>query len=297
MTDRDPFASYRERLAALGFAPRRRLGQNFLLQPELHRVIAETAQVGAADLALEIGAGLGFLTRELARRASHVVAVEVDPRLCTILREDLASLPERDRVELVEADALGPGTTLAPSVLRALDRHLDPPLKVAANLPYVVAGPLLAALCTTSRLPAAMALLLQRELAERLAAEPATPEYGSLSVLVQASYRVRVVRRVGPDVFRPRPLVESAVVELAGRGPPGPGWGAAERVSFGAFVRALFSARRKKARHGLEAAVRAAGGALPATVPFWVQGHLDRRPGELEVAVLLDLWRWAQGRS
>ncbi|MBI5853279.1 MAG: hypothetical protein HZB39_19905, partial [Planctomycetes bacterium] len=85
---RDPFAAYRARLDALGFKPSRRLGQNFLLEPSLHRVIADAAGLLEGDVALEIGAGLGFLTRELAARAAHVVTVEVDPRLARILRED-----------------------------------------------------------------------------------------------------------------------------------------------------------------------------------------------------------------
>src|SRR5690606_23044203 len=89
-TDREPFARYRELLEGLGFRPSRRLGQNFLLEPALHRAVADAAEVRSGDLVLEPGAGLGFLTRELLARTAPVVAVEIDPRLLRVLRAELA---------------------------------------------------------------------------------------------------------------------------------------------------------------------------------------------------------------
>src|SRR5690606_34306023 len=123
MSDADPrapFQRYRELMAAHGFRPSRRLGQNFLLDPSLHRAIADAVEVGAEDFVLEVGPGLGFLTRELLARADRVLAVEIDPRLAAILRGELATLRGGERVELIEGDVLGEGGELAPAVATAL---------------------------------------------------------------------------------------------------------------------------------------------------------------------------------
>lgn len=295
MTEREGFAAYRARLAAVGFRPSRRLGQNFLLQPELHRVIADTAEVGADDVVLEIGAGLGFLTRELARRASRVIAVEIDARLCEILRQELEQMTGGERVVLLHTDVLGGGGELAPEVQRATDGVRG--LKVVANLPYAVTGPVLAALCTGPLLPTRMALLVQLEVAARLAAPPASSEYGSLSALTQSAYDVRMVKRVGRDVFRPRPNVDSGIVQLvATPAHPAPAWSRLQRRSFAAFVRALFSARRKKTRHSLLRAAAAAGATSIDPLAHWPGPiePLEVRPGELDVPTLVALWRTVQ---
>jgi 16S rRNA (adenine1518-N6/adenine1519-N6)-dimethyltransferase len=292
VTRRDPFAAYRERMAEAGFRPSRKLGQNFLLEPELHRLIADVAEVGAEDVVLEIGAGLGFLTRELLRRARLVVAVEIDARLCALLREDIARLPEAGRLVLVHGDVLASGGRLDPRVPAAL-AAAGGQYKVAANLPYAVTGPALAALCTADRLAERMALLVQLEVAERLVAEPGTKEHGGLGVLVQACYEPRLVRRVGREVFRPRPNVDSAVVELAVR-PPGPqgGWQASERASFASFLQTMFSFRRKTVRQGLRLAAEGRRGGVDRARSLTVRPEvLDARPDQLSAPELLDLWQ------
>lgn len=301
MSERDPFAAYRTRMEALGFQPSRRLGQNFLLAPELHRLMADTGAVGPGDIALEVGAGLGFLTRELAARAAAVIAVEIDPRLCQILREDLSRLPGGEKVVLVPGDVLATKSELSPAVADAIALarafHPGAALRVVANLPYAVTGPALAALiCDLEPMPATMAILVQAEVGERLCAAPGTAAYGSLSVLVQARYRPRQVRRVGSEVFRPRPNVESVIVALeAGPqsepGAPVPG----ERRAFANFVRALFSGRRKKIRHSFPLACAAAGlsagpgvtrgDARPAPAPW-----SEMRPVEMSAGAFAELW-------
>lgn len=289
MSERDPFAIYRERLAAVGFRPSRHLGQNFLLQPELHRVIADAGAVSRDDVVLEIGAGLGFLTRELAQRAQKVIAVEIDARLHALLREEVERMPGGDRVRLLHTDVLGGGGQLAASVQRALaEECAGRTLKVIANLPYAITGPVLAALATGDYLPAAMVLLIQREAAERLAAAPGEAAWGSLSLLVQACFTVRIVRRVGREVFRPRPNVDSAIVSLILRPEglwrlPGP-----DRASFAVFVRALFAGRRKKLRHRLTAAATAAGLRCPESALAWPIA--EARPAELDVVAMVQLW-------
>lgn len=287
MTARDPFSTYRERLEALGFRPSRQLGQNFLLQPELHRAIIDAAGLLPDEAALEIGAGLGFLTRELAPRARQVVAVEIDARLLQILQEDRPIWTCGERVQFVATDVLRRGH-LAPEVHTAL-AAVGAPWRLVANLPYSVTGPVLAALCTeVDPLPVGGAVLVQAEAAARFAAAPGSAEWGSLSALVQACFTVKVERKVGSEVFRPRPNVDSAILALRRRQQGGlldeP---AKQRQGFAVFVRTLFTGRRKKARHTVAAAASAAG------LPERALDHplLAERPADLDVDALLALWR------
>jgi len=291
VSERDRFAAYRERLRALGFHPSRRLGQNFLLEPELHRLIADAAEVGGGDVVIEVGAGLGFLTRELARRARAVLAVEIDARLGAVLREEVGAMAGGERVEVVLGDALGARGELAAPLSRAMT-DAEGPVKVVANLPYAVTGPVLAALCTAPRLASRLALLVQLEVAARLAAAPATSEYGGLSALVQSCYQVRLVRRVGREVFRPRPNVDSGVVQLVAEPDrPAAGWPASDRQRFAAFLRALFSSRRKMLRQAVAKAAAATGLAPPEARMALGAEWQTRRPGDLDPAMLAELWR------
>ncbi|MEO6593396.1 MAG: 16S rRNA (adenine(1518)-N(6)/adenine(1519)-N(6))-dimethyltransferase RsmA [Planctomycetota bacterium] len=264
MAERDPFQRYLKRMAAIGFKPSSTLGQNFLLDPSLHRWIADCAGPTAADTVVEIGVGLGFLTRELAVRAGRVVGVEIDDRLLTIAREELA---EHDNVHWVAADALsGPGRTLAPAIGEAARSAVAAGGRClfVANLPYSVSGPLLAELTALEPLPERAVLLVQKELAQRIAARPGTREYGSLAANVQAVYRAQVLRDVAPQVFRPRPKVVSSVLQLDRRAdaPAVLATGEARR-EFGVFVRQLFQQRRKVLRTTLAAAAAAIGKKQP----------------------------------
>ncbi|MFN9755083.1 MAG: 16S rRNA (adenine(1518)-N(6)/adenine(1519)-N(6))-dimethyltransferase RsmA [Planctomycetota bacterium] len=258
MSERDPFASFRARMDALGFRPSSGLGQNVLLAPSLHRFLADRAGPTPGDTVVEIGVGLGFLTRELAARAGAVLAVEIDGRLLQLAREDLAAAAN---VTWVHGDALsGPERSLHPAIAAAVPAAADGRVLVVANLPYSVSGPLLAELCALPQLPARCVLLVQKELAQRIAAPSGDAEYGGLAVQVQALYRARLVRDVGPQVFRPRPKVVSAVLELERRtDSPLAGRSGAERRNFGVFVRQLYQPRRKARRTTWPAAVAAAG--------------------------------------
>ena len=263
---RPSFAAFRERLEALGFRPSRRFGQNFLLDPTLHRAITVAASIEPRDVVLEIGVGLGFLTRELVTAASHVVAVEIDSRLASIVAEDHVDWPHGDRLELIEADALGRGGQLSAPVQTAIERAVagERRLAAVANLPYAVSGPLLAALVTDPRPPTTIVALVQYELGERVAA--GHPGIGGLSVLLQRFYRVELLRRVGREVFRPRPNVDSAVIRLTARDPVS-GWPPADtRSRFAAWLRSLFAARRKTMSNAVRGAVKATGLAQPATL-------------------------------
>ena len=251
---RDPFARYRERLAALGFRPSRHLGQNFLLDPSLHRAVVDAAGIEPADIVLEVGGGLGFLTRELVARAAHVLVAEIDPRLVTLLREDYGA---NAKVEIVPGDALGPADSLAPAleaaIASACASRPGARLCVAANLPYAAAGPLLVALAVREggTEVASAAVLVQSEVAERMTAATGTKAYGSLPALLQTLFELELERRVGREVFRPRPQVDSAIVSLRARPGVDPRL-AGRRVLFARFVRALFLSRRKTLRHAFD---------------------------------------------
>jgi 16S rRNA (adenine1518-N6/adenine1519-N6)-dimethyltransferase len=291
VTGRDPFAHYRAAMDAIGFKPSRTLGQNFLLDPSLHRAIADAAAPGPDDLVLEVGTGLGFLTRELAARAGRVVSVEIDSRLLQIAASELAHC---GNVQLVAADALGgPGRSLPEPVLSALGATRTGAFLVVANLPYSAAGPLLAELCVLERPPDRAVVLVQKELAERIAGGPQASDYGGLTAVVQSLYRVRRLRDVPPDVFRPRPRVGSSVLHLE-LDPTAVAAGSTstERRSFRSFIQALFRARRKSLRSTLPPAVAAVGGGLPPMN----ETELKRRAEDLEPSALWDLWRTALSR-
>lgn len=243
----------RQALAEIELYPSKALGQNFLIDANILRIIVEQADLRADDVVLEIGPGLGVLTRELLARAAHVVAIEKDRRLCGYLRQQLPAL------ELIEGDAL---VELEAASARAARRH-----KVIANLPYSISSQILEQLVEGEPKPRRLVLLLQREVAERLAAGPRTKDYGALSLYTQLPYHVTLAHLVASKCFFPAPHVESAITVLDRRDP---------RVKlhndapFHALVRQGFSQRRKMLRkllagHGqVEAALEAAGASVTA---------------------------------
>ncbi len=294
---REAFQSYLRKLEAVGFRPSRSMGQNFLLDPALNRFIAKSLEAKSEDVILEIGPGLGFLTRELAQRSRTVLAVELDRRLETVLREELTQMPAGDRVEVLHGDILGGGEGLNPAVIARLEaamaRSTNGRLLVGSNLPYSIAGPCLAALVTAERLPAGMIIMLQVELAERLTAAHGSKAYGRLSVLLGSLYRVSLLRRVGPEVFRPRPRVGSAIVRLVRREASHPSLTEASgRQDFARFLRQAFSARRKKLRGSLSQAPPVENQSLDLAA-LGSQG--ERRAGEIPIEEWPPLWRLVSG--
>ncbi len=208
-----------------------RLGQNFLADPNLLEAIVRDAELDPADVVLEVGAGEGVLTRRLAERAARVHAVEIDRRLAGPLAEVIAN----PAVELHWGDAMRLDLTA-----------FEPaPDAMVANLPYSVATPVL--LRTIEQLPSLRrwTVMVQREIADRLRAEPGSRTYGSPSVIAQLSCEVTMLRKVDPAVFKPRPRVDSAILSL-------------RRTGSGAdpethrLVRAAFAHRRKSLARSLE---------------------------------------------
>jgi 16S rRNA (adenine1518-N6/adenine1519-N6)-dimethyltransferase len=301
--EREPFSYWRERMAAHGFSPQRRFGQNFLLDPSLHRAIA--AELGATrdDVVLEVGPGLGFLTRELLRDAGRVVAVEIDPRLRAILDEERASFPDRGaRLEVVASDVLD-GDRIAPTVVdavRVAQAAVGGRFLLAANLPYAISGPFLAQLPVLETLPQTCVLLVQSELGERLAGATGVVD-GALAALLGLTYDVRIVRRIGREVFRPRPNVDSVVIRLTALPTAFVQWSVPDRLCFRRFLRELFRSRRKQLRSTLTRAVTAALGEAPveanAASISPALPDLSRRAEELTPSELLALFDAAVLRS
>ncbi len=282
---RDSFSRYREQLAAVGFRPSSSRGQNFLLDQTLHRWIASQANAGAADTVVEVGVGLGFLTRELAATAGNVLAVELEPRLLDIARRELQDCTN---IEWLHADALsGPGRSLAPRIAEVAAACRGR-LLVVANLPYSVSGPLLAELVQLGRLPDRAVVLVQKELGQRLAASVGQDLYGGLSGLVQSVFEAKALRDVSPSVFRPRPKVWSSVVRLDRHLELPEGLDEESgRRRFARFVRGLFGQRRKT----LRTTSAAAAAALDLPPPSLPRSLLALRAEALSPEQLCSLWR------
>jgi 16S rRNA (adenine1518-N6/adenine1519-N6)-dimethyltransferase len=232
-----PWSALRARLEAAGFRPSKALGQNFLLDANLARAIARDAQVGVGDLVLEVGPGCGALSRELAALGVRLVAFESDRRLVEFARDALAG---HAGAEVVRADVLAGKHALAPEVLERVPP--SGPWHVVANLPYSAGTPFLALAARLSNPPRTMTVLLQRELAERLAARPGSKVWGPVGAKIALAYEVAILRRVAPELFWPRPKVESAVARFDLR-PDRPE--ASAMQAYDGLVDALFQARRK----------------------------------------------------
>jgi 16S rRNA (adenine1518-N6/adenine1519-N6)-dimethyltransferase len=235
------------RFEEAGLRPETRRGQNFLIDLNLLDLLVRTAEVGPGDVVLEVGTGLGSLTTRLAEKAAAVVTVEIDTRLFQLASEELA---QATNVTLLQQDALHSKNTLSPVILDAVREKLSQipgsQFKLAANLPYNVATPILSNLLAADRVPVSMTATIQKELADRIAALPGTKDYSALSIWIQALADVEIVRVMPPQVFWPRPKVQSAIVHIVTR--PAKRARLQDVAFFHQFVRALFFHRRKLLR-------------------------------------------------
>ncbi len=255
-----------------GLRPSRALGQNFVVDPNTVRRIARLAEVGPGDRVIEIGAGLGSLTLALAETGAAVTAIEVDRGVLPVLR----SVVEPHGVAVVEGDAM----RLDWSALLGAGRWT-----LVANLPYNVATPLVADLLDGQPAITRMLVMVQREVADRLAAGPGDDAFGAVSVKVRYWATASVVGRVPATVFVPRPNVESALVSIRRREEP-----AVEATPDEIFplVRAGFAQRRKMLRRSLvdvvdggtfvEAGVDPAARAEDLDVADWARLAVALRP-------------------
>lgn len=244
-----------KRFAEVGIRPRTKLGQNFLIDLNLLRLLLRSAEIGPDDVVLEVGTGTGSLTAQMAAQAAAVVTVEVDPQLYQLANEELH---DATNVHMLQVDVLKNKNQLSPVVLETVFRELDAvpgrQFKLVANLPYHVATPLLTNLLVLDRPPDSMTVTVQKEVAERIAAEPGTKDYGALSIWIQSQCQVELVRVMPQSAFWPRPKVESAIVHITldrQRRQQLP-----DREYFHQFVRAIFCHRRKFLRSELVSAFK-----------------------------------------
>ena len=234
----DPLRSPKAQLESRGLRAKRHFGQNFLADENLAQRIADLVPVGAS--VVELGAGLGALTRPLLTRAGYLVAVERDRDLVPALGELFAAEIAQGKLRVEEADAK---TVSVTALLEGKPR----PYVLAGNLPYQISGPLLEAAVHMAGEVELVVFLLQLEVVDRLVAAPDTEHYGALSVFVQAAFEVTRALVIRRGAFYPQPEVDSAVVVLGPRGTR-----VAETPAFRSLVRGAFQKRRKKLRNAWE---------------------------------------------
>jgi len=222
-----------------GFKFSKGLGQNFLIDDTVLEDIIEAAEISPEDLVIEIGPGVGTLTKLLLKKAKKVCAIELDDKLIPILHEELK---EFDNLEVVHGDAL------------KVDFNEiigdEKSVKVVANLPYYVTTPIIARLLKGNYNFNSITIMIQKEVAERIAAKPSTKDYGALTLLVQYHSTVEIVRKVGPDAFIPQPKVESMVIKLNKL--PEPRVDVADVDLFFKVIRESFNMRRKTLSNSLK---------------------------------------------
>jgi 16S rRNA (adenine1518-N6/adenine1519-N6)-dimethyltransferase len=215
--------------------PKKSLGQNFLKDPHYLGKIVDAAQVGPRDQVIEIGPGLGHLTRALADTGCKLLILELDDRLIPRLHDEFASRP---MIQVVHADALEYDYS-----------GLSGTWKVVANLPYYISTAIIQKLVAQRGRFTTLTLMLQKEVAERIAADPGGKEYGFLSVLVQYAAVPRLEFSVPAGAFTPRPKVDSTVLTLTMR--ERPETVAIDEALFLRVIKAAFSQRRKTLRNSL----------------------------------------------
>ena len=230
-----------EVLKDTGFSFKKSLGQNFLIDESVLRKIIDAARLTKDDCVLEIGPGIGTMTEALSEAAGRVIAVELDNRLIPILRENLAG---RENVTVIQGDILR-------TDIRKLSEEYcgGKPFKAVANLPYSVTTPALLKLLDENAPILSATLMVQKEVAERMMADPGTKAYGALSLAVQYRAEISVAANVPRNCFIPRPEVDSQVVHLQCF--PEPPVRTEDPELMFRLIRASFNERRKTLVNGL----------------------------------------------
>ena len=226
------------------FSFQKRFGQNFLIDPLVLERIMDSAGIGPEDTVLEIGPGIGTMTQYLAERARRVIAVEIDQALIPILQETLS---EYENVTVLNADIMK-------TDIRSLaDTYNEGrPLKVCANLPYYITTPILLDLLEKKAPVLTVTVMVQKEVALRMQADPGGKDYGALSLAVQYYSVPKITANVPPNCFIPRPKIGSAVIHLDCSGKPDLGLSEEEERLMFRVIRAAFGQRRKTLVNGLK---------------------------------------------
>lgn len=288
--NRQTVSYLRRRFEEVGLEPNARHGQNFLIDLNLIGILADAAGITPNDVVLEVGTGMGSLTALLADHAAQIVTVEIDKHLFQLAREELEQF---DNVTMLQQDALKNKNHFHPLVLESVRSALDATpngvFKLAANLPYNIGTPIISNLLISELPPpATMTVTIQKELADRIMAQPNSKDYSALTVWIQSMCDVELVRVMPPNVFWPRPKVYSAIIHIklvqARR----------DRIPdlpyFHRFVRSIFFHRRKFLR---SVAISAFKDRLDKTQVDSVLQAMgfgtDTRSEQLSVDVMLEL--------
>ena len=201
-------------LVSAGVRPNKRLGQHFLIDLNLMRLLVDSANINNNDIVLEVGCGTGSLTEALIEKAGMVIAVELDRKLAEITKNRLANV---ENIELINTDILENKNTLSHAVTNALESAREKyhgRTLLVANLPYNAASPTMLNLLTGPITADAMYVTVQKEVADRMTALPASSDYGTLSIFLSAAGDVKTIRILKPTVFWPQPQVDSAMVSF-----------------------------------------------------------------------------------
>ena len=201
-------------LASAGTTPNHRRGQNFLIDLNLLRLLIDSADIHTNDIVLEVGCGTGSLTEQLTELAGKVIAVELDDVLTKITAKQLE---EKHNLEIITSDILESKNTIDSSVIEAVTaarNEYSGRLMLVANLPYSVASPVMLNLITGSVTADCMYVTVQKEVADRMTAEPGSAHYGTLSIFLAATGDVKILRTLKPTVFWPKPQVDSTMISF-----------------------------------------------------------------------------------
>ncbi len=230
-----------------GFNPRSDLGQNFLIDINLIEFAVRAADITKEDVVLEVGTGTGGMTTFLAEEAGKVISVEIDRNMFALAT---AATEHCENVTLINQDILKNKNTIAPEITELLTKLMDEQpesdLKLVANLPYSVATPVISNLVASDLPWQKMVCTIQLELGEKMIAEPGSSNYGALSVWMQSQCNVKILRRLGPKVFWPRPGVDSAIISIWRHDRRGDR--IIDKKFFLDFLRRMFHHRRKLMR-------------------------------------------------
>ena len=202
----------RDLLSSVGVSPNKRLGQHFLIDLNLMRLLVDSANIQKDDVVLEVGCGTGSMTEALTEQASRIIAVELDRNLSKIAEKQLAM---SENVEIINTDILENKNTLNQTVTKALDlagKKCPGRMLLVANLPYSAASPVIMNFITGPTTADGMYVTVQKEVADRMTAAPASSDYGILSIFLAATGDVKTIRTLKPAVFWPQPQVDSAMV-------------------------------------------------------------------------------------
>jgi len=230
-------------LESAGTEPQHRFGQNFMIDQNLVRLVADSGQIQAGDLIIEVGPGTGTLTDELLARGADVVAVEIDRNLAEVLRQKFDRV---ERFRLIEGDALSGKHELNETLLQHIREAttLGRAVKLVANLPYNIASPLVIE-CLIAGV-SLVAFTVQKEVADRFRAGAGGDAYGPLSVMAQLLGKVEILRTLPPQAFWPQPKIDSALVRIVRSDQLGE-----SAAPAGAFIHGVFSYRRKTLRKAI----------------------------------------------